>query len=136
MINSFIGHYRRPRDARMLTIRQPILTALACVASFTQVASAASPSPAPAIVHGNSLAGVVISVNQTAKTFIVRPHSGASVTLHLTGATRISGGTLAPSAHVQIRWMEVKGKSTATSIAIVPATPPAPRPSPPPTRKQ
>ena len=89
-----------------------------------------SPAPSP-VTHGNALAGVVTLVNQAARMFTVRAQNGRSTTLRLTGATRISGGKLEPSRYVQVRWMEVKGKPTATSIAISPAVPPASKtPSP------
>jgi hypothetical protein len=103
--------------------------------------SAALPaaSPSKAKVHGYPLSGTVMSVDQSAKTFVVKSSAGKTTTLVWTPATTMAGGELKVGEKVTLRYLDRGGKHIATSVLVgelsarktPPATPTAfPAPTP------
>src|ERR1700737_4804828 len=104
------------------------LVALACLPLLlaTQIAV-----PSKAKVHGFSLSGTVVRIDEGKKTLAVRNAGGKETTLVWTNATKVFGGTLAVGQAVTLKYLDRDGKHIATSIQIAP--PPAvagPTPTP------
>ncbi len=96
-------------------------------------------SPSKAKVHGHPVSGTVASVDQSAKTFVVKSSSGKTTTLVWTPATTMAGGEIKVGEKVTLRYLDRGGKHIATSVVIgelsarkaPPATPTAsPSPAP------
>jgi hypothetical protein len=83
--------------------------------------------------HANGLAGRILSVDAARRTLVVEESGGRKSRLVWTGATRISGGALAPGARVTVRWVARDGKRIATVLRVGDVSP-RPTPSPAPTR--
>ena len=113
-----------------------IWSILAMALSATLLAA----SPSKAKVHGYPLSGTVLSVDQSAKTFVVKSSSGKATTLVWTPATTMAGGELKVGEKVTLRYLDKDGKHIATSVVVGELsgrnTPPAtPTASPSPTPK-
>ena len=82
-------------------------------------APAKAPAKAPAHhMHGMLLSGTVSSVDNNAKTLVVKNAKGAETTVAWTDATTVKGGTLAAGQKVSVRWIKKDGKDVATAISI------------------
>ena len=95
------------------------LLGLAILGALIGAPCAAEPSRTPTrtMIHGNSLAGVVVRIDAASNTFAVRAPSGIETTLVRTNATRVRGA-LRPGDRVAVRWLEKDGKKIATSVRI------------------
>src|SRR6266849_3042625 len=80
-------------------------------------------APSKAKVHGFSLSGTVVRIDEGKKTLAVRNAGGKETTLAWTNATNVSGGKLAVGQAVTLKYLDRDGKHIATSIHIGP--PPA-----------
>ncbi|HEY1249664.1 MAG TPA: hypothetical protein VGH97_00655 [Thermoanaerobaculia bacterium] len=92
--------------------------AVAFVVSVVPVAAAQSQS-SPSSQQGSmkSIRGTVSSVDNTAKSLVVKDADGKEVTIFWTDATRLSG-ELSQGASVMLQTMEQDGKTVATSIQV------------------
>jgi cold shock CspA family protein len=98
-----------------------LLAGLALFA-LAAISAAAAPTKTPTHPHGHgyALAGVVVRVDPTAKTFAVRSAAGTETTLVRTSATRVQGEGLKPGDRVAVRFLEKDGKKIATSVRVEP----------------
>ena len=80
--------------------------------------------------HGYSAQGVIASINSKTKTFVVRSAAGKNTTLLVTGATKVTGGTLTTGRQVDVRWLAKDGKNIATSVKLLPLPKPVAAPVP------
>ena len=76
------------------------------------------PLPSKAKVHGYPLSGIVTSVDEAKKSFVVKNSAGRDTRLVWTTATTISGGKVRAGAKVTLRYLDKDGKHIATSIVI------------------
>jgi hypothetical protein len=88
----------------------PVLFLAAAAAAFAQTPNAKS--------HANSLSGTVTAVDAAGKSVTVRDGKGKETRLVVTGATRVTGGTVKSGAQVTVRWMLRDKKSVATVIKV------------------
>lgn len=92
--------------------------------------------PAKPRTHGYALSGMVGSVDEAHKTFVVKSSAGKETTLVWTNATTVLGGKLKTGEKVTLRYLDKDGKHIATTVSIGepaaakatpgPATPAAP----------
>ena len=73
--------------------------------------------------HGGTARGTIASVDQTAKTFVLRDAAGKEMTVSWNDATKVKGGSLKEGEQVQIRTVDKNGGHVATSISIEPSKP-------------
>jgi hypothetical protein len=64
-----------------------------------------------------SIRGTISSVDNNAKSMVVKDADGKEVTIFWTDATRLSG-ELTQGASVQLQTMEQDGKTVATSVQV------------------
>lgn len=74
--------------------------------------------PSKAKVHGLSVTGTVVSVEEAARKMVVKSAAGKQVSLVWTGATKTAGGPIQAGAKVTIRYLQKDGKNIATSIHV------------------
>lgn len=104
------------------------------------LATLAASDPEKARVHGYALSGTIVSVNETAKIFVVKSSSGRQTHLSWTDATVVIGGTIAVGQKVTLRYLDRGRTHVVTSIRVGPsptpsattarASTPAPAPTP------
>jgi len=75
--------------------------------------------PSKSKVHGLSVTGTVVSVEELSKKMTVKTGAGREVALVWTDATKTAGGPVKPGLHVTVRYLEKDGKNIATSIQVV-----------------
>jgi hypothetical protein len=81
------------------------------------IAAAQSAQTAPSQGSMKSIQGTISSVDNSAKSFIVKDSSGKEVTVFWTDATRLSG-ELTEGASVMLQTTQQDGKTVATSIQV------------------
>jgi hypothetical protein len=84
----------------------------------------AASEPDKAKVHGYAASGTIVSVDEAAKTFVLKSPSGRQTRLSWTDATVVIGGTIAVGQKVTLKYLDRERKHIATSIRIGP--PPTP----------
>jgi hypothetical protein len=102
--------------------RTLVLGAAVTVLSAAAVVAA---TPSKTKVHGFSVTGTVVFLEQPAKKMTVRTSSGRQVSLVWTGATKTVGGPVKSGLRVTVRYLEKDGKNIATSIQVVAERPAA-----------
>lgn len=114
-----------------------ILALAAFAAAPAAKATKSATAVAPATTHGQELNGTITSVNDKAKTFVIKDAAGKATTVTWTAATRVEGGVLKASEMATVRAMPKDGKTIATSVKIAPvvAAKPAPKAAPAPAAK-
>jgi hypothetical protein len=75
-------------------------------------------SPNKAKTHGYALSGMITSVDEGHKTFVVKNAAGKSTSLVWTAATTVVGGQLKAGANVTLRYLNKDGKHIATSVSV------------------
>ena len=98
------------------------LLVLALAAAFAvsgaAIASAQSAQPAPSQQGSmKSIRGTISSVDNTAKSLVLKDGDGKEQTIFWTDATRLSG-ELAEGASVALQTIQQDGKTVATSIQV------------------
>jgi len=98
------------------------LTAIALIAICSVPASGeagrSAPAPQPRS-HGNLVVGTVTSVDDRARSFVVRATDGKDTRLYWNTATGITGGSLEGGLRVRVKWMTKQGKNWATSVEVI-----------------
>ena len=90
---------------------------LAILPLLVAVAASAAEKP-DSRSHARTLAGKVTSLDPARRILAVRDGRGKETHLFLTGATRVSGGKLAPGAEVTVRWVSRDRRSVATAVRV------------------
>jgi hypothetical protein len=106
---------------------------LAALALLPLLLAAQAVAPSKAKVHGFSLSGTVVRIDEGKKTLAVRNAGGKETTLAWTNATNVFGGKLAVGQPVTLKYLDRDGKHIATSIRIGPppsVATPVPTPTP------
>ena len=91
--------------------------AAAFLVSGAVIASAQSQSAPSQQGSMKSIRGTISSVDNNAKSMVVKDADGKEVTIFWTDATRLSG-ELTQGASVQLQTMEQDGKTVATSVQV------------------
>jgi hypothetical protein len=107
------------------------MRSLAALSFLPVLLAAQIAAPSKAKVHGFSLSGAVVRIDEAKKTLAVRNAGGKETTLVWTNATNVFGGKLAVGQAVTLKYLDRDGKHIATSIRIGPppaaaSPPPAP----------
>jgi hypothetical protein len=71
--------------------------------------------------HAIAMSGTVSSVDQTAKSFLLKAKDGKETPISWTAATKVRGGELKEGERVNVSVFAKDGKNIATSIRISPA---------------
>jgi len=105
----------------LLATEADLTRTLYCAAAFILLAAAAfgATPPSKSKVHGLSVTGAVVSLDETAKKMTVKTGAGKQVALIWTDATKTAGGPVKSGLHVTVRYLEKDGKNIATSIQVV-----------------
>lgn len=82
------------------------------------LATVAASDPPKARIHGYSASGTIVSVDEAARTFVVKAPSGRQTRLSWTDATVVIGGAIAVGQKVTLRYLDRDRKHIATSIRI------------------
>jgi hypothetical protein len=100
-------------------MRKVLIFALAAafLVSGASIASAQSQSAPSQGSSMKSLRGTISSVDNNAKSLVVKDADGKEVTIFWTDATRLSG-ELTQGASVNLQTMEQDGKTVATTIQV------------------
>ena len=100
-------------------MRKLLIFALAAafLVSGASIASAQSQSAPSQGSSMKALRGTISSVDNNAKSLVVKDADGKEVTIFWTDATRLSG-ELTQGASVNLQTMEQDGKTVATSIQV------------------
>src|SRR5512132_4687927 len=103
---------------------------LAVLALLPFVLAAQTVAPSKAKVHGFSLSGTVVRIDEGKKTLAVRNAGGKETTLTWTDATSVFGGKLAVGQPVTLKFLDRDGKHIPTAIHIGPPPTVGPKPTP------
>jgi len=91
------------------------------VAAFAQDATQTKPDPSQSnpsqSQSGKVVTGTITSIDNAAKTFVVKDESGQNVTVYWSDATRVSGD-LKEGAAVSVQTNDEGGKTMATTIQV------------------
>jgi hypothetical protein len=96
------------------------MRSLAVLAFLPLLLTAQTAAPSKAKVHGFSLSGTLVRIDEGKKTLAVRNAGGKETTLAWTNATSVFGGKLAVGQAVTLKYLDRDGKHIATSIHIGP----------------
>ena len=105
----------------MLVTEADLAKTLSMAAASILLAAAAfgATPPSKSKVHGLSVTGSVVSLDEPAKKMTVKTSAGKQVALVWTDATKTAGGPVKSGLHVTVRYLEKDGKNIATSIQVV-----------------
>jgi Cu/Ag efflux protein CusF len=102
---------------RSLVLALALAFSLSAVATVSAQSTQDSSKSQPSQSSMKSLRGTVSSVDNTAKSFVVKDSSGKEVTVFWTDSTRMSGD-LKEGSSVDIQTSDQGGKMVATSVDV------------------
>jgi hypothetical protein len=92
---------------------------LAAASILLAAAAFGATPPSKSKVHGLSVTGSVVSLDEPAKKMTVKTNAGKQIALVWTDATKTAGGPVKSGLKVTVRYLEKDGKNIATSIQVV-----------------
>ncbi len=114
------------QSQRFLILAVVLIAGVGMASAATPAGVPAAPASAPqaathaAHMHGKALHGTVSSVDQPAKSFVLKDADGKTFTLYWNAATRMMGTELKEGQPVSVRYMEQGGKNMATAMHVGP----------------
>ncbi len=86
--------------------------------SMFLAAATAFAAPPNAKSHAKAVSGTITALDAQGKSLTVKDSKGKEIRLVLTGATRITGGTLKTGGQITARWMYRDKKNVATIVQV------------------